>query len=141
MNAGSFMSFTYLENKFGALTISDLKSLGKKEAFIGACIVLMMISLTGLPPTAGFIAKFLVFSSLITLATSNTLVTVLLVIAALTTVISLFYYLKIPLYFFLKSSDQEHHIKGNYPVLLVLIGIISVLVIVLGLFPSVFALV
>lgn len=140
MNAGSFMSFTYLDNKFGVLTISNYKGLGKKEPFIGACMVIMMVSLTGLPPTAGFIAKFLVFSSLINLAAYSTSVAFLLVIAALTTIISLFYYLKIPLNFFLKSSEDEHFSKGNYPGLLVLIGIISVLIVVLGLFPSVFAL-
>ena len=136
MNAGTFMSFTHLENRFGALTISDYKDLGKKAPFIGALMVLLMVSLTGLPPTAGFIAKFLVFSSLINLASADVFVAALLVIAALTTVVSLFFYLKIPLNFFLKTSENESEEKEGSHYLLLYVSIISVLILMIGLFPS-----
>jgi NADH-quinone oxidoreductase subunit N len=136
MNAGTFMSFTHLENRFGAITISDYKGLGKKTPFIGALMVVLMVSLTGLPPTAGFIAKFLVFSSLINLASADVFVAALLVIAALTTVVSLFFYLKIPLNFFLKTSENESEEKEGSNYLLLYVSIIAVLILMIGLFPS-----
>lgn len=136
MNAGTFMSFTYLENKFGALTLSDYKGLGKKAPFIGVLMVLLMISLTGLPPTAGFIAKFLVFSALINLASADVYVAGLLVIAALTTVVSLFYYLKIPLNFFLKPTENEVKEREGSNYLLIYIAISVTLILMIGLFPS-----
>lgn len=141
MNAGTFMSFTYLENRFGALIISDYKGLGKKAPFMGALMVLLMVSLTGLPPTAGFIAKFLVFSSLINLASADIFIAALLVIAALTTLISLFYYLKIPLNFFLKTAESELEEKeGSTYYLLFFLVIICCLILLLGLFPNMIAL-
>lgn len=137
MNAGTFMSFTYLENKYGALTLSDYKGLGKKAPFIGVLMVLLMISLTGLPPTAGFIAKFLVFSALINLASADVYVAGLLVIAALTTVVSLFYYLKIPLNFFLKPTENEVKEREGSNYLLILVFIISTIILAIGIFPSI----
>ena len=58
----------------------------------------MLVSLIGLPPLAGFVAKFLVFSSLvqaISAGAERPLMLVLLVVGGFNTVISLFYYLRV----------------------------------------------
>ena len=136
MNAGTFMSFNYLENRFGALTISDYKGLGKKATLIGIAIVILMVSLTGLPPTAGFFAKFLVFSSLMVSASDNMDVAILLVIAAITTVISLFYYLKIPLNLFLKPLEEVREKKNGNQILVLSVMFLVALIIVLGIYPD-----
>ena len=102
MNKGTFIGITYLEQKFGATNISHFKGLGKHAPIVSAMLVILMVSLTGLPPTGGFISKFLVFSALINLAFADVWVAILLVIAGVTTVISLFYYLKIPLNLYFK---------------------------------------
>lgn len=136
MNSATFMSFSYLENKFGVIKVSNFKGLGKKAPFIGVLLVVLMISLTGLPPTIGFISKFLVFSALINLASADVYVLSLLVVAALTTVISLFYYLKIPLFFFLKKADVELEEKESSKFFLVVISLLTITVLVLGLFPN-----
>jgi NADH-quinone oxidoreductase subunit N len=64
----------------------------------------------------------------------------LLVTGAVTTVVSLFYYIKIPLYLFLKRADD---VQVMYPAtskkLLTLTVILSVVVLLLGLFPDVVA--
>lgn len=136
MNSATFMSFTYLENKFGVIKVSNFKGLGKKAPFIGVLLVVLMISLTGLPPTIGFISKFLVFSALINLASADVYVLSLLVVAALTTVISLFYYLKIPLFFFLKKAETEIEEKESNKLLLMMVSLLTIAVLVLGLLPS-----
>jgi NADH-quinone oxidoreductase subunit N len=136
MNIGSFLAFADLEYKLGATLISDYKGIGKFATLISIALVILMVSLIGLPPTAGFMAKFLVFSSLINLAFADIWIAVLLITAAITTVISLFYYLKIPLYLFLKKSEIEIHPKSTSIFLMVLTGIIALVIIVLGIFPS-----
>jgi len=137
MNVGTLMSFTYLENKFAAINISDYKGLGKSVSFIATAVAILMVSLTGLPPTAGFIAKFVVFSSLISMASADIWIAVLLIIAGITTVISLFFYLKIPLNLFLKNAEHEIQPQATSNLLIVFVGIISLAIIVLGLFPSI----
>lgn len=136
MNASTFAALCHLENKFSVTNISDYKGLGKKAPFMGVILIVLMISLTGLPPTAGFMAKFLVFSSLIQMASNHVSIAILLMVAALTTVISLFYYLKIPLNFFLKASEVEPTEKQVNPVLLYLATLLAFAILVLGIFPS-----
>ncbi len=136
MNIGTLMAFAHLENKFEATLISDYKGLGKFAPLISIALVILMVSLIGLPPTGGFMAKFLVFSSLISLASADVWISVLLIISAITTVISLFYYLKIPLNLFLKKSEIENHPKPTSNFLMIITGIIALVIIILGLFPS-----
>lgn len=135
-NIGIFMLLSYIENNYGIVNISAFKGLGKSVPAVGACLVVLMVSLTGIPPTAGFIAKFLVFSNLISFNGAHIYVTVLLVVAVLTTVISLFYYLKIPLNFFLKKSEQTLPIATTGGTLLVLAIILTFLTVLFGVFPS-----
>ena len=60
--------------------------------FVGAAMTLFMVSLTGLPPTAGFIGKFYIFASLVKGGGSFYW---LVVVGGINSVISLYYYLKV----------------------------------------------
>ncbi|MBD3749409.1 MAG: NADH-quinone oxidoreductase subunit N [Sphingobacteriales bacterium] len=135
MNIGSFLAINQLELQFGAVQISDYKGLGKQIPFISVSLVIFMVALTGLPPTAGFIAKFLIFSSLIQAASTSLWISILLIVAALTTVISLFYYLKIPLNLFLKKSAVELEEKQKSKIGIALILLIATFILVLGIWP------
>ena len=135
-NIAAFMSIAYIENNFAITDIRAYKGLGKKLPLIGVSFVIVLVSLTGLPPTAGFIAKFLVFSALINLVSSSVFITILLIVAGLTTVISLFYYLKIPLNFFLKKSDAPINESKNSNFLILSVFLLAGLTLLLGLFPS-----
>jgi len=135
MNIGAFLSFSYLEKVYGATKLSDFKGLGKFSPFIGVSLVVFMVSLIGLPPTAGFIAKFFVFTVLIEHLSNSVLLTSLLIIAVVTTVISLFYYFKIPLNLFLRSTSDPVKIGGN-PRIAVFVVVLAMILVVLGVFPS-----
>jgi len=135
-NIGIFMGLSYIESSYAIVNISGFKGLGKTIPTLGICLIILMISLTGIPPTAGFIAKFLVFSSLISFNVTTSYITVLLVIAVLTTVISLFYYLKIPLNFFLKKSETILPTVNNNSNLVVIAAILTFLIVLFGIFPS-----
>lgn len=84
---------------------------GHGKTFLLGTIVLLvgMVSLAGIPPTGGFTSKLFVFAA--TWAsyqqTGNSILLWLLIFGLLNTVVSLFYYLKIPYYAFLKPQSQN----------------------------------
>ena len=65
MNLGAFFVLIYVQSEIGGETFDDFNGLGWKMPFIGIVMTLFMVSLTGLPPTAGFIGKFYIFASVI----------------------------------------------------------------------------
>src|SRR5690606_40794224 len=98
----------------------------------------IMISLTGIPPTSGFVAKLLVFTAVFHnwQATGDIGMIVLLIVGALTTVISLFFYFKIPLHAFLKTADNAPEARPIRYSILWLAVLITVAGWVLGVFPN-----
>lgn len=140
-NTATFMGISHLEQKFNATEISGYAGLGKKTPLISIMLVVLMVSLTGLPPTAGFMSKFLVFSALINLAFTDVWVAMLLVVAGVTTVISLFYYLKIPLNLYFRDDKlvASNFKSFNNKLLLYFVLLLTCLIILFGVFPSFFS--
>ncbi|WP_419801030.1 NADH-quinone oxidoreductase subunit N [Mucilaginibacter sp.] len=142
-NITALMLCSFYAGKNSMLTVENLRGLGKTYPFASVCFVIVLISLTGLPVSAGFNAKVLVFSSVIEIyhQNHNVWMLALLVIGAVTTVVSLFYYFKIPLYLFLKSAEnQPEKPTGHAQIpLLIIIGLLSAIVFLLGIFPSALA--
>jgi len=128
MNMAAFLLINYYENRYGARSIDDYKGISKKSPMLTILMVVVMIALTGLPPTAGFTAKLFVFSALWE-SYSNTGQTWLVIVFAfglLNAVVSLFYYLKIPYFMIFKESKESDKIQ-EVPVLENFLGIIMVL--------------
>lgn len=109
MNFAAFLLIKMISRKTGYEYIKDYKGLGTEFPVIGVLLLIVMISLTGLPPTAGFTAKLFIFSSLWQTyqATDSTIMVLLLLIGLLNTVVSLFYYLKIPYYMFFQQKEER----------------------------------
>jgi len=110
MNFAAFLLVEKLAGYTGSDEIAGFNGAGRKLPFIGILAVIIMISLTGLPPTAGFYAKFFVFSALWeSYQTSGlTLNLVVLMVGLLNTVVALFYYLKIPYYMYLRKAENNN---------------------------------
>ncbi len=142
-NIGALMLCSFYAGKNSMLTVQDLRGLGKTQPFAGVCFVILLISLTGLPVSAGFNGKVLVFSAVIEVyrESHTAWLLALLVTGAITTVVSLFYYFKIPLYLFLKSPEKimEKPTGNKQAPLLILIGLLSAIVLLLGIFPGLLA--
>lgn len=98
MNLAAFAIVASLRNRLRSEEISAYAGLVRSHPGIVVAMMVVLVSLIGLPPLAGFVAKFLVFSSLVN-AISTTgerpLMLSLLVIGGLNTVISLYYYLRV----------------------------------------------
>jgi NADH-quinone oxidoreductase subunit N len=141
MNMAAFMLVDKIESQTGITDIRGYKGLGKILKLEFVCFVIVLIALTGLPPTAGFVAKLFIFSSGFEYYSSSGSVWMLslLITGALTTVVSLFYYLKIPLYAFLKETENEPVITFRKDFLLYFIVILTLLLIVAGVFPELLA--
>ena len=91
MNIGAF-SCLYMMKKDGKYkeNISDLSGISKKHPVLAISFLIILFSLAGIPPLAGFFAKFYIFTSVL-----EQKMYTLAIIGLLTTVISAFYYLKV----------------------------------------------
>lgn len=138
-NIGAWMLASYFSNTAQAQNISDFKGLGFKFPVAGVCFVVILVSLTGLPVTVGFYGKFLAFSSVYAVYQQNHDIWLLLLMitGAITTVVSLFYYIKVPLNLFLRKTERTTGFSSSNQFLLISITIISLLVVFLGLFPDI----
>ncbi|WP_323755265.1 NADH-quinone oxidoreductase subunit N [Roseivirga sp.] len=116
MNFGAFFLIQVFENKEGQTSFNSLRGMGTKLPYLGVLLLIVMISLTGLPPMAGFNAKLYIFSSLWEswqIMGSNILIWVF-IFGLLNTAVSLFFYLKIPYYMFFKGREEvEIPVSGN----------------------------
>jgi NADH-quinone oxidoreductase subunit N len=101
MNLGAFGVVIYLANATGSEEIDDVRGLGWKAPWVSGALVVFLLSLTGLPPTAGFIGKYYLM-----LATIDRGFLWLAVVAALNTIVSLFYYFRIAKALFLKTEEE-----------------------------------
>lgn len=139
MNMAAFMLVDRIEEQTGATDVRDYKGLGKILKLEFVCFVVVLVALTGLPPTAGFVAKLFVFSAAFQqYSISESLWTFsLLIVGAVTTVVSLFYYLKIPLYAFLKESESELVPTRKSNGIIYVVIFLSALLIIFGLFPDI----
>lgn len=90
MNLGAFLIVMLIANKIGSENIDDYKGLGYSIPFLGTALAIFLVSLTGLPPTAGFIAKLYLFIALV-----DAKMIVVAIIALLNTVVSLYYYIRV----------------------------------------------
>jgi NADH-quinone oxidoreductase subunit N len=137
-NIGALALVTYFTNITGSEDINSYKGLGLKYPTASICFIIILISLTGLPVTAGFTGKLLVFSAVYSVYQDSHSVWLLLltITGALTTVVSLFYYIKIPLNLFLKRTEPNGESISQPNYLLVLGVIISILIVLLGIFPG-----
>lgn len=129
MNIGSFAVVTILERK-NKLNISDYSGLSSLNPFLALSMAVFLLSLTGIPPTAGFIAKLYIFSYAIK---SGYLIPV--IIAVINSVISAYYYLRIIIVMYMKQPEVDE--ASSLSLLTLIVIIISVILILyLGIFPE-----
>ncbi|MFQ6070710.1 MAG: NADH-quinone oxidoreductase subunit N [Candidatus Aminicenantales bacterium] len=132
MNLGAFSAVIALGKKDNEhLDLEDYAGIGFKYPWIGATFSVFLISLAGFPPTAGFLAKFYVFSS----AVREGLVS-LVIIGVLASLVSVFYYLRIVVYMYMREPTREVSAALDNPALYLVLFLCFYGVLQLGIFPG-----
>lgn len=136
---GALMLASYFTNTANADDLDGYKGLGLKLPLPAVCFVIILISLAGLPVTAGFNAKLLVFSTVYSVYqhSHNSWLLLLMITGAVTTVVSLFYYIKIPLNLFLRRQAKVTEYPSGPFYLVLTVVLISAALLVFGLFPDI----
>jgi NADH-quinone oxidoreductase subunit N len=113
----------------------EYAGLAKRRPALAALLTLFMVGLAGIPGTAGFMAKYGVFMAAVQSDASPRMIT-LVVIAALTSVVSVFYYLRLPRLMYMsepgEAAGRLRLATGEWAAL----AICAVAVIVLGVLPN-----
>jgi len=128
MNVGAFLVVGMISNVTGDEDIEDYRGLAWRGATVPAvCLAIFLFSLTGLPPFAGFIGKFFLFSAVVK---QGGAFAVLAVVAALNSAVSLYYYAKVVKTMFLDSpapEDKQITLAANNFTLLLPLTFLTVL--------------
>ena len=103
-NLAAFGVIISIENNSGKLNIDDYKGLYSTNPKLSFVMMLAMFSLGGIPPFAGFFSKFFIFA-----AAAEQGFYLLVLIAVVNTIISLYYYLRVVKAMFIDSSENPIH--------------------------------
>ena len=104
-NLAAFGVIGAIENATGKVDMTDYNGLYTTNPRLSFTMMLAMFSLAGIPPFAGFFSKFFVFTSTLS-ATNSAALYVLVLIALINTIISLYYYLLVVKAMFINPSDN-----------------------------------
>lgn len=104
-NLAAFGVIGAIENKTGKVMMVDYNGLRSTNPWLSFAMMLAMFSLAGIPPFAGFFSKFFIFTS--ALSTGSVALYVLVLIALLNTIISLYYYLLVVKAMFINKPGEE----------------------------------
>ena len=130
MNLGSFAIISAIEKEESGLGYEDYRGLATKHPWLAAAMTLFMISLAGFPPTAGFIAKYGLFSA----AVANGYIW-LVVIAVINTLVSVYYYIRLIVNMYMEEEGKALYPFDTMPARM-LIGILAIFVIIFGVAPG-----
>jgi len=132
MNVGAFGIISFLSTaKRELLSIDDFRGLAFQRPAAAIMMAVFMFSLAGLPPSAGFVGKFYLFSAAVKAGHVS-----LVILGVISSMISLYYYLGVVVVMFMKDAEREIEQTAWLPavstgLLLSVIGTLG-----LGLFPS-----
>ena len=130
INLGSFAIVSAVEGEENGLKFKDYRGLGLRYPWLAAAMTIFMISLAGFPPTAGFVAKYGLFSAAIAEGYIW-----LVVIAVLNTLISVYYYLRLVINMYMK--EEENALISSFNIIVIgLIWIMAAMMIILGITPG-----
>ena len=134
MNLGAFAVVAALQKRTGVTSnLETFAGLGRREPLLGILMTLFLLSLTGIPPTAGFFAKAYVILAAVQ---AGGVVAILAVIAVLNAAAAAFYYLRVVVYMFMRDSETDAPTLVHGRLLWGGLAAATALTILLGLIPG-----
>ena len=138
MNLGAFAVITFMRReRIGGEDIEDFSGLIHAHPVVAAAMAVFLLSLAGIPPTVGFIAKYWVFGAVIKayIATTDRLFLYVAVAGALNAVVALFYYFRIVKRMFMGDAVTRPPLALGLPARIAL-GLTLAGTLFLGLYPD-----
>jgi NADH-quinone oxidoreductase subunit N len=132
MNIGAFAVVIAVARKQPSNLISDYEGLAQREPGLAAAMMFFLLSLAGIPPLAGFWAKFFVFSAAIDADTAW-----LAAVMVVNSVVGLYYYLSVGSKMYLRPASDPSPIGVPYLIAVAIVLALAVTVAV-GIFPDFF---
>jgi len=132
MNIGAFGVVSMLaKNQNDPQTLDDVAGLGFRRPFYGLALTVCMFSLSGLPPTAGFISKFYIFKTAVESGHTS-----IALVGILTSIVSVYYYLRVVYFLYMKEAPEgtEVPVGGIFATGALAISMIGIFVI--GILPT-----
>jgi NADH-quinone oxidoreductase subunit N len=131
MNLGAFSVVIALASQgVAGEDLKNFEGLAKVHPKISALMLIFMFSLVGIPPTAGFVAKFSVFMAVIRAG-----YTPLALIGVVFSVVSAFFYLRVVVLMYMKEPRSRAPLTTSLPLKLVLV-VTAAAIILLGVYPA-----
>jgi NADH-quinone oxidoreductase subunit N len=125
----AFTGLILVKKTTGSEHFEAFNGLGKRNPLLAFAITIAMLSLAGIPMTAGFIGKFMMFSSVM-----ENYHIVLLVLAVINAGIAVYYYLKVVVAMYFRDSDESCvNVQWNYSFVLFLAVALTILI---GVYPD-----
>jgi NADH-quinone oxidoreductase subunit N len=135
MNLGAFAVVIAVARKTRSAEIESYSGLFSYAPGLSVCLAIFLASLAGIPPLAGWFAKFVIFNSLVSAGTSAGYV--LAVVVGVNSVIALFYYLRLTRYMFMEDAVDGDRTPIRVPVSLTIALTLCVgITLVYGVFPG-----
>ncbi len=129
-NLGAFGALAAISLAVGGDEIADLNGLAQRNLGLAVLLTLCVLSLAGIPPLAGFFAKFYVF-----MVGWQAGARWLIVVAIVTTIVSLYYYLRLLKAMFIAPPASKEPLPAP-PALTAAVSVAVVALILFGLFPN-----
>ena len=136
MNLGAFGVLIWIRarRKYG-YTLGEMAGLGRTMPWAAGLMALFMVSLTGIPPTAGFWGKFYLFTTVV-----QARLTWLAIVAVIMSAVSAYYYLRIVWYMYFREAPEEQVVEAEPESsqlgVQAAVVVLGLGVIVVGLFPD-----
>ena len=131
-NLGAFIAVIAISNKTNSDSIDDYAGMGKRAPLLALALTLCLVSLTGLPPTAGLIAKIYIFSG----AVDHGLLW-LVIIAVLNSCVSAFYYFRVVKVMWMDNPATEEKVPSSWS-LRTALSLCCLFILTLGIVPGIF---
>jgi NADH-quinone oxidoreductase subunit N len=134
MNLGAFAVIAALQRRLGVTSnLSTFSGLVRREPTLALMMTLFLLSLTGIPPTAGFFGKFYVILAAVN---AGGWLTVLAVITMLNAAAAAFYYLRVVVYMWMRDPETEQPALHHGRLVWTGLAVATVATIALGLVPG-----
>jgi len=131
---GAFGAVAVVERATGSDRLDAFLGLHKRNSLLAAVLLILFLSLAGIPPLVGFWAKFNLFAAVLSVG-SGPVPFALVALAVAMSAVSLYYYLQVLKRAYVMMPVDETPIKAHPVTMVVLVGI-SAVVVLLGLFPA-----